>query len=213
MAMTPQKDAYALILDAISAGEFLPGTPLVESDLADRLGMSRTPIREALQRLETQSILHRDGRSLIVSSLDHDQMGELYVVRGEMEGLAARLAAQHAADEEITVLKNMVKADWDLVNDPQALARANRRFHWQIHLASHNRYLIQQIEHVHRAMALLVKTTLAEEGRGEQAQREHEAIVDAIAARDGEAACTAIRLHISRAYETRLQIDVETAHD
>ena len=212
MAVVGQKDAYSLILEAISNGEYLPGSPLVESDLADRLGMSRTPIREALQRLETQSILHRDGRSLIVSSLDHDQMGELYTVRGEMEGLAARLAAQHAADEEIAVLKSMVKADWSLVNDPQALARANRRFHWQIHLASHNRYLIQQIEYVHRAMALLVKTTLAEAGRGEQAQREHEAIVEAIAARDGEAACTAIRLHISRAYETRLQIDLETSH-
>ena len=185
---------------------------MVESDLAEKLGMSRTPIREALQRLETQSILHREGRSLIVSSLDHDQMGELYTVRGEMEGLAARLAAQHAADEEIAVLKNMVKADWDLVDDPQALARANKRFHWQVHLASHNRYLIQQIEYVHRAMALLVKTTLAEEGRGEQAQREHEAIVEAIAARDGEAACSAIRLHISRAYETRLQFDLEAEH-
>lgn len=211
--MTPQKDAYTLILDAISGGEFPPGSPLVESDLADRLGMSRTPVREALQRLETQSILHREGRSLIVSSLDHDQIGELYTVRGELEGLAARLAAQHAADEEITVLKNMVKADWELVDDPKALARANRRFHWQVHLASHNRYLIQQIEYVHRAMALLVKTTLAEDGRGEQAQREHEAIVHAIARRDGEAACEAIRVHISRAYETRLQIDLETADD
>ncbi len=213
MSVTPQKDAYALILDAVSSGEFPPGSPLVESDLADRLGMSRTPIREALQRLETQAILRREGRSLIVSSLDHDQIGELYVVRGEMEGLAARLAAQHAGDEEITVLKNMVKADWDLVDDPQALARANRRFHGQVHLASHNRYLIQQIQYVHRAMALLVKTTLAEEGRGEQAQREHEAIVEAISNRDGEAACTAIRLHISRAYETRLQFDLEAAYD
>lgn len=213
MTIISQKDAYARILDAISNGEYPPGSPLVESDLAERFGMSRTPIREALQRLETQSILHRDGRSLIVSSLDHDQIGELYTVRGELEGLAARLAAQHAAEEEVAVLRNMVEADWKLVDDPQALARANRRFHLQVHLASHNRYLIQQIEYVHRAMALLVQTTLAEEGRGEQAQREHEAIVEAIAARDGDAACTAIRHHVSKAYETRLQIDLERIHD
>ena len=81
-----------MILDAIDVGTYRPGDRLVESELADRFGVSRTPIREALQRLETQSLLSRDGRSLIVASLDHNQMAELYVVRGELEGLAARLA-------------------------------------------------------------------------------------------------------------------------
>ena len=94
MARETPRDAYSLILSAIDEGNYPPGTPLVETDLAERLGVSRTPVREALQRLETQTILHRDGRSLIVSSLDHDQMGELYVVRAELEGLAARLAAK-----------------------------------------------------------------------------------------------------------------------
>lgn len=209
MSAAPPKDAYTRILEAIDQGDYPPGTPLVESDLAELLGLSRTPIREALQRLETQAILHRDGRSLIVSSLDHDQIGELYTVRGELEGLAARLAAQHADAEEVAVLEEMVASDWKIVDDPKALARANRRFHRQIHLASHNRYLIDQLEYVHRAMALLVKTTLAEEGRGPQAMEEHQAIVDGISKRDGEAACTAIRAHISRAYRTRLKIDLE----
>lgn len=212
MANGTQKDAYTLILDAIGDGDYPPGSPLVESDLAERLGMSRTPIREALQRLETQGILSRDGRSLIVSSLDHDQIGELYIVRGELEGLAARLAAQHAAPEEVAVLRNMVEADRALLDRPKDLARTNRQFHRQVHLASHNRFLIRQIEYVHRAMALLVQTTLGEAGRGPEAQTEHERVVEAIADRDGEAACAAIRLHISRAYETRLQIDLEDGH-
>ena len=105
----PQGDAYSLILDAIDIGVYKPGDRLVESDLAERLGVSRTPIREALQRLETQSLLERDGRSLIVATLDHNQMAELYVVRRELEGLAARLAAQHATEEEVRVLREMVK--------------------------------------------------------------------------------------------------------
>ena len=92
-----QRDAYGLILEAIDVGIYKPGSRLVESELAERFGVSRTPIREALQRLETQSLLTRDGRSLIVASLDHNQMAELYVVRTELEGLAARLAAQHAS--------------------------------------------------------------------------------------------------------------------
>ena len=154
-AKNSPKDAYQLILDAIDLGVYGPGDRLVESELAERFGVSRTPIREALQRLDTQSLLTRDGRSLIVASLDHNQLAELYVVRAELEGLAAGLAARHATDEEVRVLRDMVEDDRRLLNDPQAMARANRRFHKQIHLASHNRFLVQQLDLVHRSMALM----------------------------------------------------------
>lgn len=200
-----QKDAYSCILTAIEEGEFSPGDRLVESDLALRFGMSRTPVREALGRLETQSLVTRDGRSLIVASLDHAQTAELYVVRAELEGLAARLAARHATAEEITVLREMVEADRALIGDPAALARANKQFHRQIHLASHNRFLQQQLDLVHRSMALMASTSLAIEGRGAAALGEHDAIVEAIAARDEDAAGAALRTHISRAFETRLK--------
>ncbi len=203
------KDAYDLVLDAIDTGIYRPGDRLVESELAERFGVSRTPIREALQRLETQSLLTRDGRSLIVASLDHNQLAELYEVRAELEGLAARLAAQHAAPEEIRVLREMVEADRALVDDPGALARANRRFHRQLHRASHNRYLVQQLDLVHRTMVLLATTTLSAEGRSLKAVDEHDAIVAAIEARDGAAADDALRTHISKAFETRLKLGAE----
>ena len=203
----PNRDAYNLILEAIDVGIYKPGDRLVESELAERFGVSRTPIREALQRLETQSLLERDGRSLIVASLDHNQMAELYMVRRELEGLAARLAAKHATNEEVRVLQDMVEADNKLVGDPSALSRANRRFHEQIHLASHNRYLVQQLDLVHRTMALMATTSLAAQGRGQIAQDEHQAIVDAIAARDEEAAARALKDHISIAFMTRLKQD------
>jgi DNA-binding GntR family transcriptional regulator len=202
-----QKDAYSLILDAIDTGIYRPGDRLVESELADRFGVSRTPIREALQRLETQSLLTRDGRSLIVASLDHSQLAELYVVRGALEGLAARLAARQATPEEVRILRDMLEADRALVADPQALARANRRFHRQIHLSSHNRFLIQQLDLVHRSMALLANTSIAARGRSQDTLTEHEAIVRAIEAGDGDAADGALREHISRAFMTRLRLD------
>lgn len=206
-----QRDAYALILHAIDIGTYRPGDRLVESELAERFGVSRTPIREALQRLETQSLLARDGRSLIVASLDHNQMAELYVVRRELEGLAARLAAKYATDEEVRVLRKMVEEDEALVDNPSALSRANRRFHRQIHLASHNRYLVQQLDLVYRSMALMATTSLAAAGRGPVALDEHQRIVDAIAAGDGEAAYKALKDHISNAFETRLRSDAEAS--
>ena len=201
-----QRDAYELVLQAIDHGDYKPGDRLVESELAERFGMSRTPIREAFQRLETQGVLTRDGRSLVVSSLNHDQLAELYVVRAELEGLAARLAAQHAAPEEVRVLHALVEEDRALAEDPRALSRANKRFHRQLHLASHNRYLIQQLESVHRSMALLTNTSFEQEGRGNLALDEHQQIVTAIEAHDGRAAEAAARDHISVAYEVRLRL-------
>lgn len=209
MAITKQaqKDAYDLILDAIDTGVYGPGDRLVESELAERFGVSRTPIREALQRLETQSMLTRTGRSLIVASLDHNQLAELYVVRAELEGLAARLAAQHASPEEVRVLESMVVHDMSLVDEPAKLSRANRRFHNQIHLASHNRFLIDQLGLVHRSMALLATTSLAADGRGVTALEEHRAIVEAIKSGNGDKACAALKAHLSFAFETRLKLD------
>lgn len=206
-----QKDAYTLILEAIDEGTYRPGDRLVESELADRFGVSRTPIREALQRLETQSLLARDGRSLIVASLDHNQLSELYVVRAELEGLAARLAARHATPEEVRVLSEMVEEDQTLLGNPHALSRANRRFHKQIHLASHNRYLVQQLDLVHRSMALMATTSLAAEGRGEVALAEHTAIVDAIRTHNEDRAYEALKDHISKAFITRLKLDASNA--
>ena len=204
-----QRDAYVLILEAIDVGIYKPGSRLVESELAERFGVSRTPIREALQRLETQSLLTRDGRSLVVASLDHNQMAELYVVRTELEGLAARLAAQHASEEEIDVLQQMVGADRTRTHDASALSRSNKRFHKQLHLASHNRFLVQQLDLVHRSMALLATTSLAVEGRGPVALDEHQAIVTAISERNGAAAYQAVRQHLSQAFITRLQHDAD----
>lgn len=205
------KDAYSLILSAIDNGIYRPGDRLVESELAERFGVSRTPVREALQRLETQAMLKRDGRSLIVATLDHNQLAELYTVRAELEALAARLAARHATPEEVRVLSSMVEEDRKILGDPRALSRANRRFHHQIHLASHNRYLVQQLDLVHRSMALMARTSLAAKGRDAVSLDEHQAIVDAISAHDSKRAEEALRNHISMAYETRLKEEARLA--
>ena len=85
----------------------------------------------------------------------------------------------------------------------------NRRFHKQIHLASHNRYLVQQLDLVHRTMALMATTSLAAVGRTRIAQTEHDAIVTAIEAKDEAAAGQALRDHISVAFMTRLKQDAD----
>ena len=123
-------------------------------------------------------------------------------MRTELEGLAARLAARHATPEEVRVLQSMVAEDRALLGgDPRALSRANKRFHKQIHLASHNRFLVQQLDLVHRSMALMANTSFAAEGRDEVALDEHDQIVAAIEAGDGEAAYQALKI----AHQPRLR--------
>ena len=98
-------------------------------------------------------------------------------------------------------------SDRKIISDPSSLARSNRRFHKQIHLASHNRFLIKQLDLVHRSMALMATTSLAADGRGAVAVEEHQAIVTAIADGDSTKASEKLRNHISVAFITRLKQD------
>jgi len=211
MSKTPQggpTDAYAMILDAIDRGRYAPGARLVETELAERFGVSRTPIREALGRLETQGVVTHDGRrGLVVASLDHNQLGELYEVRMVVEGLAARLAARHAAREEQAILRALVEDSRELIHDGEGLRDNNRRFHRQIHLASHNRFLNNMLEGIRRTMPLLTGVSLSDPIRGAETVDEHDAIVRAIEGRDEDAADAAARAHISKAFEMRLRIE------
>ena len=199
--------AYELLLSQIEEGGLPPGTRLREADLADRLQISRTPVREALKRLELQGlIVHEPHRGAVVATLDYAQVAELYLLREVLEGTAARLAAQHATDVEIGSLADMVERDRAIAGQPLELARTNRRFHQQVRNAARNRYLSQTLEHFRLSLALLATTTLDAPGRGPTSVEEHAAIVARIAARDADGAEAAARLHILNAFRTRIKI-------
>ncbi|MFN3259294.1 MAG: GntR family transcriptional regulator [Pikeienuella sp.] len=203
----PGEDLHERILAAIDGGEFPPGARLLEADLATRFGVSRTPVREALRRLESQGVVtHEARKGAVVATLDYDQLGELYAVREVMEGLAARLAARSASAAEVALLFEMIEAD-EALTEPRALAQANKRFHRQLQRASHNRYLIETLGPVRRSLSLLGGTTFAAPGRAESSAREHRAIVEAVAARDEAAAEAAARAHIASAYAVRLRLE------
>ena len=109
-------EAYEMLLEAIESGSLRPGTRLRETELADRFAISRTPVREALKRLETQGlVVHEPHHGAVVATLDYGQTTELYLMREVLEGTAARLAAIHATATEVEVLREMVARDRTLV--------------------------------------------------------------------------------------------------
>lgn len=199
--------AYELLLSDIEEGRLAPGMRLRELALAERLGLSRTPVREALKRLELQGIVvHEPHHGAVVASLDYGQTAELYLMREVLEGTAARLAAQHATDVEIDVLQRMVERDRGLAGNAPMLARSNRQFHRQVRDTARNRFLGQALEALRLSLVLLAGTTLGEPGRGGAAVDEHAAIVAHVAGRDPEGAEHAAREHIRRAYRVRIQL-------
>lgn len=200
-------DICKAVIGQIEAGELKPGSRLRENELATQFGVSRTPIREGLKRLEAQGLLvHEPHRGMIIPKLDNDQINELYVVREVLEGTVARLAAQHASQAEIELLQEMVDEDMANLDNLNKVAANNRKFHRRLALASHNRYLIQQIEQLKVSLILLDGSTMRNEDRRKAAIEEHAEVVAAIAARDFDAAERAARHHMSMAHKVRLTL-------
>ena len=205
-ARSSASEAYDLLLAEIEEGGLPPGTRLREAELAERLAISRTPVREALKRLELQGLVaHEPHHGAVVAALEYGQVTELYLLREVLEGTAARLAAQHATAVEIGVLQGMVARDHALLGQPQTLARSNRQFHQQIRDTARNRYLAIALENLRLSLALLAGTTLGAPGRAAQSVAEHAGIVACIAARDCDGAEAAARGHILNAFRTRIE--------
>jgi len=197
--------AYQFIVDGIQSRRLAPGTRLREIELAQQMGLSRTPVREALGRLQLEGLVSMDAaRGLIVTELDYSMASELYAMREVLEGTAARLAARHASDVEIDFLREITARDAQL-STPDALAANNRLFHETLYRCAHNRYLVRTLSTLQESMALLGRTTLAAPGRPETSREEHREIVDALSRRDPEAAERAARAHIVAAYRIRLE--------
>lgn len=200
--------AYELLLNAIDEGVLPAGTRLREAELAERFQISRTPVREALKRLETLGLVtHEPHHGAVVTTLDHAQRVELYQMREVLEGSAAGLAAVHATSTELEILQEMVERDRGLVADARALAASNRLFHRQIHRAARNRFLNAMLENMRLSLMVLPGTASGIAMRGAVSVEEHAGIVAAIAARDAEKSEALARQHIRNAFKARIALE------
>jgi len=193
--------------DAIRRGRYPPGRRIREAEVAGWLGVSRTPVREAFRRLQSDGLLKlTPWRGAEVAELDRAQVAELYATRRTLEGTAAALAAKHASEAEIAVFFDLLDRDAAAGPSAKRRARINRQFHQALYRAAHNRYLMQALNALSDSLALLKSTTYEVPGRPEQARLEHQRIADAIRRRDPDAAERATRVHIDSAEIARLKL-------
>lgn len=199
--------AYDALLRAIADGTFKPGERVREVAIAQWLGISRTPVREALRRLEADGLLaHTPHAGMLVTPIDRRMVTELYDMRGVLEETAARLAAENATRTDLDALSALIAEESRLAVDADAAVRHNRAFHETLYQSAHNRYLLKSLRALTDALLLLGPTTLNSARRRRAAHAEHREIVARIAGRDAEGAAALARAHIAAAYRERLKL-------
>jgi DNA-binding GntR family transcriptional regulator len=196
--------AYKDIKQRILEGFFSSTDRLREVDIATLVGMGRTPVREALKRLEDERLLtHEPRRGLVVTQIDQQGVTELYAMREVLEGTAAEFAARHATDAEIENMEFILVESGAPGSDPVTL---NLAFHQAIYGAAHNQYLLRSLRALTDTTYLLGRSTLHTADRAKRALNEHRKIVTAIKNRDAEQAGRAAKHHIRQAFLERLKM-------
>ncbi len=205
--MSQGEAAYARLHLALQDGTFQPGDRLREVDVAERLGLSRTPVREALRRLESDGIVeHRPRIGAIVRKLTQPEVVELYEMRLVLERTAAEMAAKHANAAEIDTLDDLTGRIAASEANGQAAAALNQQFHRCIYLAARNRFLLEAARALNNALVLLGPTTLADAERIRTVVEQHQKIIAAIRDGDAEAAGEAAAAHLQTSLRHRLKV-------
>lgn len=202
--------AYERLLYAIKHGDLPPGTRVRETEIAASFGISRTPVRDAMRRLETEGLLVNSPRQgTIVKKLEYREITDLYDIREILEGAAAQFAARYANEVEIMELEHSNQMMFDDRKDPVKSAKANRIFHQYLHHSAKNSYLIEALSNLSNSLTLLGGTTLKDDTRVVAAFDEHKSIIDAIKARDMQAADEAARVHIRNSQRVRIRMNLD----
>jgi DNA-binding GntR family transcriptional regulator len=204
--MSTPTPIYQKLLAAIENGDLRPGDRLLETDLAERFGVSRTPVRETIRRLETDGLVaHKPRVGAMIRVLAQQEIVELYEMRIVLEATAAQMAAKHASKAEIHTLKTLNAQMMQVATDPYKVAMLNRKFHGCILSAARNRFLAQSHNSLSHALVLLGKTTLESSDRVKDVVSQHDAIVEALKSGQPETADKIMRTHMEASLEHRLK--------
>jgi DNA-binding GntR family transcriptional regulator len=189
-------------------GTLPPGTLVREADLARQFGMSRTPIREAMQRLQAEGLVTAAAqRGFLVADLSPDELADVYQVRAVLEALAARLAAQRATRSDIGRLEDIFEALDEAVvrGDEERDLTLTGEFHDAIADTSRNRYLQSMLSNIREIFERYRRTRSVAPVRVQEGHADHAELLAAIRARDAERAGVLASRHIAGALAARLK--------
>lgn len=200
--------AYEVIVSAILSRSLCSGQRLAEIPVAKAIGLGRTPVREALTRLESDGFVASEPHlGLVVAGNTLESLSEIFEVREVLEAFACRLAARYARDADIVAIERAIEESEapTVAMDITLLRALNTRFHAAVHAAAHNQQLRQTLRQLYNRVRLSPMSAYSVPGRAEAALLEHRELLDVIVARDEERAETLARVHHCRDKELRLR--------
>ncbi len=200
---TPGEETYFAIRRSILDGTLRPGERIVEQQLAERLHVSRTPVREALLKLERENLVARVGRGMAVRRYSSDEVRDIYKLRAHLESFAARMAAERITEAELGALSliqdDMDEEPMDMTPDViRALSRDNQRFHAMVVRCARNAPLDRCFVQVFQLPLLYKAYVYFDEQRRRRSDQDHRELIDMLRAGDGEAAEQHWRSHLRR---------------
>jgi len=208
MTLSTTETIIRSLAGAIAKGELIPGRRLEEQDIADRFGVSRTPVREALRELAALGLIEiRGRRGAFVAEASVEELAEMFEAMSEIEGLCARLAAHRMTPFERMRLQEAHRGCLAAVeaNDIDAYVRANDAFHHVIYAGTHNRYIEEMARAFRRRTAPFRNTQFLDPERLPHSFKSHENIIDAISGARSEEAYAGMREHAAAAGMRALQ--------
>ena len=206
-AKSLEERVFDTLEEEILSGELKSGAALTELALSERLGVSRTPVRGALQRLADEGLVDMlPNKGAVVVGVTERDLIDIYNIRMRLEGLAARTAAERMSDEDKKRLADSVDLAEFYIrkNDFEHLKELDTEFHRIIYAATGNRMLSKMLTGMHKSIKSYRKKSLSVEGRHERSLKEHRDILQAIEMGDGEAADKLTYEHISAALDNIL---------
>ena len=185
----------------ILLGKYARGQYLTELSLVEDLGVSRTPIREALRRLEQEHIIEISSRGILVLGVTAEDLADIYAMRLEVEPMVAARAAAVATEDEIKELREAAELQQYYVgrHDSDRIKYMDSRFHEVLYHASHSTVFYDTLLPLHKKVQKFRKASVENESRADKSMAEHNAILAAIEKRDPDAAAATMRAHVENA--------------
>jgi DNA-binding GntR family transcriptional regulator len=211
--LTKTELALELLRERIRSGELAPGRRLALEELTQLLGMSATPIREALRLLQADRLVdYRPHHGVVVTEPSADATVEIYRIRSVLEPLATELAVENLTDERLAELERLHGALVLAVSSGRGkrISEANAAWHWTLYESAESSYLSDFIRRLWEGFAW--RTMWAIPGRAEQSLAQHEAMMAAVRARHATEAATRLREHIESGVETLVRRLEEPSH-
>lgn len=191
----------------ILSGKYQRGESLTESKLSAELGVSRTPIREALRRLEQEHLIEESPKGMTVVGISKKDLDDIFKIRGALEGKAAEMAAKNHTEEQLSIVREALEfQEFYLVkHDPDRIKSMDSRFHETIYKMSGSTVFYDVLVPLHKKLLKYRKASVSESSRAEASVAEHRAIYEAIAARNGELASKLTIEHLNNAYKNMIK--------